>query len=144
MTDPLPDATVSALRNPPRPDAKGVHVPILTIDGFGSFDVPHGRRLVRAIEENGFDILHRCGGFARCTTCRVVFIAGEPAEQTRAEHDKLEGEGELGQFRLSCQCRVTHDMTVAPLRRLSTSDLDDAGPMPEDDITPEPEWMPVG
>lgn len=119
-------------------------MPILTIEGHGSFEVPHGRRLVRAIEDSGFDILHRCGGFARCTTCRVVFVEGEPDLRTRAEHDKIESKGELGQYRLSCQCLVTHDMTVAPLQRLSTSDLDDAGPTPEDEITPEPEWMAVG
>lgn len=116
-------------------------MPQLTIDGHGTVDVPAGMRLVRAIEGAGFDILHRCGGFARCTTCRVLFVAGEPPRMTRAEHDKLESKGDLGQYRLSCQCLVTHDMTVRPLRRLSTSGLDDAGPEPEVDITPEPEWM---
>lgn len=116
-------------------------MPTLTIDGHGTFDVPDGHRLVLAIIENGFDILHRCGGFAKCTTCRVAFVEGEPAQMTRAEHDKLTEKGDLGLYRLSCQCRVTHDMTVRPLLRLSTSGLDDAGPELEPDITPEPEWI---
>jgi len=116
-------------------------MPQLTIEGHGAFDVPYGRRLVRAIEEHGFDILHRCGGNAKCTTCRVAFVAGEPERMTRAERDKLVEKGELGNFRLSCQCEVTHDMTVRPLLRFSTSGLEDPGPPPEEHITPEPEWL---
>ena len=46
-------------------------------------------RLVRAIEGNGVDILHRGGGNARCTTCRVQFFAGEPDRMTVAEYDRL-------------------------------------------------------
>jgi hypothetical protein len=60
---------------------------------------------------------------------------------TRAEHDKLVEKGSLGDFRLSCQCEVTHDMIVRPMLRLSTSGLDDAGPEVEPVITPEPEWI---
>ena len=52
-------------------------MPKLTVDGR-SVDVPEGQRLVLAIESNGTPIGHRCGGFAKCTTCRVEFIAGEP------------------------------------------------------------------
>jgi ferredoxin len=118
-------------------------MPILTVDGVGTFEVPEGRRLVRAIEDQGIDILHRCGGFARCTTCRVKFAQGEPDRMTRAELERLTEEGEFGAFRLSCQCEVTHDMSLRVLLRLSTSGLDDAGPEPEESITPEPEWVPV-
>jgi ferredoxin len=117
-------------------------MPTLTIEDHGSYEVGEGTRLVRAIEAQGVDILHRCGGFARCTTCRVEFLAGEPDQMTKAEHDKLVENGELGNFRLSCQCLLTHDMHVRPLQRLSTSGLDDAGPDPEEQITPEPEWIP--
>lgn len=116
-------------------------MPNLTIEGVGTFHVPAGKRLVRAIEDAGVDILHRCGGHARCTTCRVAFVGGEPPLMTRAEHDKLLEKGDLGDYRLSCQCAVTTDMTVDVLMRLSTSGLDDAGPVPEDDITPPPEWI---
>lgn len=118
-------------------------MPQLAVSGFGTFDVPAGSRLVRAIEDNGVDILHRCGGFARCTTCRVEFQSGEPERMTRAEHDKLEEKGLLGQVRLSCQIQVTHDMAVKPVYRLSETDLPDPGPQPETHITPDPEWIPA-
>jgi ferredoxin len=123
------------------PEAGEVSVPKLTIEGHGTYDVASGKRLVRAIEDVGVDILHRCGGLARCTTCRVAFVAGEPDRMTRAERDKLVEKGDLGQYRLSCQCLVSQDMTVRPLMRLSSSGLDDAGPVPADDVTPDPEWI---
>jgi ferredoxin len=112
----------------------------LTIDGVGTVEAPEGKRLVRTIMDAGVDILHRCGGFARCTTCRVEFLTGEPATMTRAEREKLTENGQLGHFRLSCQCLLVDGMRVRPLMRLSTSGLEDAGPEPEPFITPEPEW----
>lgn len=115
-------------------------MPRLTIDGDGVFDVPAGTRLVRAIEGNGVDILHRCGGFARCTTCRVAFVAGEPAQMTVAERDRLTAKEILGEARLSCQILCDHDMELRPLMRLSESGLSDAGPEPEAVITPDPVW----
>ncbi len=113
----------------------------LIIDDLGEVQVAAGTRLVRAIENAGLDILHRCGGNAKCTTCRVEFLAGQPTRMTQAEHDRLEANGVLGEFRLSCQCLVADGMHVRPLMRLSTSGLEDAGPTPEDHITPEPVWM---
>jgi len=55
-----------------------------------------------ALENNGIDVLHRCGGYAGCTTCRVEFAEGEPSRMTRAEKDKL-ADRELTGVRLSCQ-----------------------------------------
>ena len=112
----------------------------ITVEGHGSFEVPDDTRLVRAIEGNGVDILHRCGGFARCTTCRVQFSAGEPDRMTVAERNRLTEKGLLGQARLSCQILCDHDMTMRPLMTLSSSDLSDPGPEPQTQITPEPEW----
>jgi ferredoxin len=58
-------------------------MPKLTVDGVGTFEVPQGKRLVLAlVDEAGIDQLHACGGNARCTTCRVEFVAGEPATMT--------------------------------------------------------------
>ena len=54
-------------------------MPTITIEGVGACEAAEGRRLVLAIEDCGVDIGHRCGGHARCTTCRVRFIDGEPA-----------------------------------------------------------------
>ena len=40
-----------------------------TATGPQAFDAPKGKKLVLAIEDSGIDILHRCGGNAKCTTC---------------------------------------------------------------------------
>ena len=51
-------------------------MPRLTVEGVGDFEVPQGKRLVLALtDEAGIDQLHACGGNARCTTCRVEFVA---------------------------------------------------------------------
>src|SRR5688572_19978083 len=65
-------------------------MPKLTVDSVGSFEVPDGKRLVNALtDEAKVDQLHACGGNARCTTCRVEFISGEPEKMTQAEKDIL-------------------------------------------------------
>ena len=57
-------------------------MPRLTVEGFRTVEVPAGKRLVLAIEQDAaVDILHACGGNARCTTCRVEFVSGEPARK---------------------------------------------------------------
>jgi len=111
-------------------------MPKLMIEGHGSVEVEKGTRLVNALEDNGGEPLHRCGGYARCTTCRVEFIAGEPEIMTAAEREKLESQGNLGNFRLSCQCTVDADMHVKVLKPFSHSGLEDPGPRPKDHITP--------
>lgn len=115
-------------------------MPRIEAVGFEPFEVPRGTRLVRALEDNGVDILHRCGGFAKCTTCRVEFVEGEPDRMTVAERNRLEAKELLGQVRLSCQVECTHDMKLRPVNLFSQSGLSDPGPQPEDHITPEPEW----
>ena len=115
-------------------------MPNLTIDSVGSFEVPAGTRLVLAIEGAGVDILHACGGNARCTTCRVEFIAGEPSSMTQAEKERLEARGLTG-VRLSCQLTCEHDMTVRAISRLEGSGRADAGSTPAPEITPEPVWV---
>jgi ferredoxin len=116
-------------------------MPKLTIIGHGTYEVPAGTRLVRAVMDSGADILHRCGGWAKCTTCRVDIIDGRPAVMTRAAFERLTANGQLGEFDLSCQTLVEDDMTVRPLMRLTGSDLDDAGPKPDETITPAAEWV---
>lgn len=112
------------------------------VEGIESVEVRDGRRLVLAIEQDaGVDILHRCGGNAKCTTCRVEYIEGEPDSMTRAEREALEKRGELGNFRLSCQALCDHDMKVRPLMRLSESEASSPGPEPAAEITPDPEWI---
>ena len=119
-------------------------MPKLTVEGVGTFDVPAGKRLVLALEDGAkIDQLHACGGNARCTTCRVEFVAGEPDRMTRAEKDVLLARG-LSGVRLSCQIPCDRDMTVRAISRVSTSGRPDAGPRPADRIEPQPvEWVPA-
>ena len=103
-----------------------------------------GKRLVNALsDEAGVDQLHACGGFARCTTCRVQFVAGEPGQMTQAETDVLTTRGLIGQpgLRLSCQILCDHDMQVKAISRLAGSGRADAGKRPADEITPPPVWV---
>jgi ferredoxin len=117
-------------------------VPKLEVEGVGTFDVAEDKRLVLAIEEDaGVDILHRCGSFARCTTCRIEYLEGEPDKMTRAELEVLEKRNLLGKVRLSCQTLVDHDKKVQVLLTVSSTGLDGPGPKPQPVITPEPEWV---
>lgn len=115
-------------------------MPKLTVEGFGTVDVPAGKRLVNAIEQDArVDILHACGGNARCTTCRVEFIEGEPAAMTVAEKERLAARG-LSGVRLSCQVLCDGDMTVRAISRLEGSGRPDPGGPPADEITPPAQW----
>jgi ferredoxin len=113
-------------------------MPKLTVEGKGDFVVPENKRLVLALEdEAGVDQLHACGGNARCTTCRVEFVAGEPEKMTVAEKSVLAARGLTG-VRLSCQILCDHDMTVRIISRLAGSGRPDAGNRPADEIQPQP------
>jgi ferredoxin len=115
-------------------------MPKLTVEGFEPVDVVDGKRLVLAIEQDAHvDVLHACGGNARCTTCRVEFVHGEPTSMTAAERQVLTARGVTG-VRLSCQIRCEHDMMVRAISRLTGSGRPDPGPTPADDITPPPVW----
>lgn len=109
-------------------------MPKLTVDGVGTFDVPQGKRLVLAlVDEAGVDQLHACGGNARCTTCRVEFLAGEPATMNDAEKNVLAAKGVSG-VRLSCQITCDNDMTVRAISRFEGSGRKDSGKRPTDTI----------
>ena len=116
-------------------------MPKLIIEGVGEFNVESGTRLVLALSDNIADNVHACGGFARCTTCQVEFITGEPQKCTQAEVDVLERKNKLGEFRLACQCLVNEDMHVRVLMKFSESGRPDPGQRPENEITPAPEWI---
>jgi ferredoxin len=103
------------------------------MEGIGTTSAPDGQRLVLAIMSSGVDILHRCGGNARCTTCRVQVLDGDPGPMTEAERAKLATLEDLPEnMRLSCQVRCCDELTVRVLRRLvDNPDMSDAGPQPE-------------
>jgi ferredoxin len=118
-------------------------MPKLTVQDVGEFQVPQDKRLVLALEDEAkVDQLHACGGLARCTTCRVQFISGEPEQMTEAEKSVLAMRGLSDQpgLRLSCQIKCDHDMTVRAISRLAGSGRADAGGRPADEIQPPPVW----
>jgi len=118
-------------------------MPKLTVENAGEFEIPQGKRLVNALtDEASVDQLHACGGQARCTTCRVQFVAGEPEQMTQAEKEVLTSRGLIGQpgLRLSCQIVCDHDMTLRVISRLAGSGRADAGSAPAEQITPPPVW----
>ncbi len=101
-----------------------------TATGVQSFEAEQGRKLVLAIEDAGIDILHRCGGNAKCTTCRVEVLAGDPGEISAGERDRLALEAGLAEnVRLSCQIHIIDDLKIKVIRQASVSGVD-AGPRP--------------
>ena len=103
-----------------------------TATGTMEFECGEGRKLVLCIEDNGIDILHRCGGNARCTTCRVQVLDGEPSPMTEAETERLSRvQNPPENMRLACQIQVKGELSVRVLRRLHDNpDMSDPGPRP--------------
>src|SRR4026207_174017 len=104
-----------------------------TANGLVEIDAPDGKKLVLAIEDAGIDILHRCGGNARCTTCRVEVLEGDPGEMGELERNRLAVEAELAaNVRLSCQIRVNSDLKVRVINQASVRGMG-PGPRPFDE-----------
>ena len=103
-----------------------------TANGPVSFDAEIGRRLVLALEDNGVDILHRCGGNARCTTCRIELLSGDAGQMGPNEEAILLTKADLGpNTRLSCQIQLKNDLEVNVINQASVAGID-AGPRPEE------------
>jgi len=118
-------------------------MPKLEVEAVGTFEVPQGKRLVNALTDDAkIDQLHACGGNARCTTCRVQFIAGEPTIITQAEKELLELRGLTVHpgLRLSCQIVCDHDMSVRAISRQAGSGRSTPGARPTNDIQPPAVW----
>lgn len=107
-------------------------MPTVKVEGEKAFEVASGTKLVLAIEDAGIDIMHRCGGVAKCTTCRVQLISGDVSPMGDDERERLAREASLGpDIRLSCQIRVESDLTVKVLNRSSATGIP-AGTRPQD------------
>ena len=103
-----------------------------TATGTQEIEAEAGRKLVLVLEDGGIDILHRCGGNAKCTTCRVEVLEGEAGEMQEAERNRLAAETGLAEsVRLSCQVHVQGDLHVRVLNQSSVRGLD-PGPRPEE------------
>jgi ferredoxin len=103
-----------------------------TATGTVSFEAENGKKLVLALEDNGVDIMHRCGGNARCTTCRVEVNAGDAGEIGPDEKAVLASKGDLPiNTRLSCQIRCADDLEIKVINQASVAGID-AGTRPQD------------
>ena len=104
-----------------------------TASGTQTIAVPENKKLVLILEDAGIDILHRCGGNARCTTCRVEVLEGDPGEMGELERNRLAMETELADnIRLSCQIHPKSDLHVRVVNQVSVRGMD-AGPRPIDE-----------
>ncbi len=108
------------------------HIKAETANGIVAFKAEEGKKLVLALEDNGVDILHRCGGNARCTTCRVEVLSGDPGEIGEAEAGILATKTDLGErTRLSCQIHISDDLHIKVINQASVAGID-PGTRPED------------
>ena len=109
-----------------------VNIKAETAGGTVAFEAEKGKKLVLAIEDAGIDILHRCGGNARCTTCRVEVLSGDPGSIGEDEAAILSTKTDLNErTRLSCQIRLCDDLHVRVVNQASVAGID-PGPRPED------------
>ena len=104
-------------------------MPELTVEGEKTFTVENGTKLVLALEDGGIDVLHRCGGQAKCTTCRVEIVSGDVPPMSEDEREALEEPELIAAFRLSCQLLVEGDLTVRVAKRAHIEGIG-AGPRP--------------
>lgn len=108
-------------------------MPKITVMGHGTFEVEKGTKLVLALEDNGVNILHQCGGRAKCTTCRVEIIGGEYCDSSNIEKNAFYEKGIVDDYlRLSCQVRVDGNLEVRPIMTTENSGMD-PGPRPVND-----------
>ncbi len=108
------------------------HITAETAAGQIAFEVEEGKKLVLAIEDNGIDILHRCGGNARCTTCRVEILHGDPGPILDPEVAILATKTDLNErTRLSCQIRVIDDLQIKVINQATVMGIE-PGNRPED------------
>jgi ferredoxin len=106
-------------------------MPQIEVEGKKTFEAPENQKLVLAIEDAGIDILHRCGGNARCITCRVEVLSGTVPPISEVEIEALEEPDLIAKYRLSCQLRVHGDLKVR-LWKTATEEGITPGERPED------------
>ncbi len=100
-------------------------MPTVQVEGRDAIEAVAGTKLVLALEDSGIDILHRCGGNARCTTCAVEVLSGNAGEIEEAEATVLRNKGiEDAAIRLSCQIRLHSDVTVRLIKTATSTGLE--------------------
>jgi ferredoxin len=104
----------------------------INVQGYGTFMIDKGKKLVNALEDHGVDLLHRCGGKAKCATCRVEVLSGDLGPIGEKEATILKAKGLPSNMRLSCQICVTENASIKPALTVSSEGLD-AGPRPDEE-----------
>lgn len=100
-------------------------MPTVQVEGRDAIQAVAGTKLVLALEDNGIDVLHRCGGNARCTTCAVEVLSGNAGEIEEAEATVLRNKGiEDATIRLSCQIRLHSDVSVRLIKTATSTGLE--------------------
>lgn len=86
-------------------------------------DAAPGATVLDAALAAGIPLTHACGGQAKCSTCRVLVLAGADALGPRTDAElEMAGRRAFGDgVRLACQTRVLGDVTV---RRLVVDEED--------------------
>ncbi|MHA1907823.1 MAG: 2Fe-2S iron-sulfur cluster-binding protein [Candidatus Thorarchaeota archaeon] len=117
-------------------------------DVLKEVEVESGTKLLKALIENETDVVHTCGGRAKCTACRVTIHKGVPTKKTQKQHDLFTNLIERGspQFDhpavfLSCQVLVENDMKVSVSETFNSVIHDSHGKDTPDEITPDPVWL---
>ncbi len=111
------------------------------------FTVEKGTKLLKALIDQGVDLVHSCGGRAKCTTCRTLIDEGTPTRETQAQKELFARKAQVNpifsapRIFLSCQVLVEEDMKVSPSERFNHIIHDSIGRDTEDGITPEPVWV---
>ena len=110
--------------------------------------VEKGTKLLKALIDHETEVVHECGGNAKCTTCRVTIHKGVPTKKTQAQHELFERKIKLGgtQFDhpavfLACQVLVEDDMTVSISETFNSVIHDSRGKDTVDEIKPDPVWL---
>ena len=89
---------------------------LLTIENLpgATVEVPAGATLLAALQAAGYDWMHACGAKGRCTTCRLVVLAGleNLSPPTDAELRYRAAGRLLAHERLSCQARLPAGQVV--------------------------------
>jgi 2Fe-2S ferredoxin len=77
-------------------------------------EIPTGTSLLDAAEQMGLTLRHDCGGFATCSTCRIVIVEGmlNLTEIDLDEENMLDEAKLTAPYRLSCQAKIQGDVVV--------------------------------
>jgi len=90
-------------------------MPKVSFQSIGrSGEVTDGTNLLQAAEQMGLELRHDCGGFANCSTCRVVIESGiENLTEIEFDEENMLDVAELvPPYRLACQAKVYGDVVV--------------------------------